>query len=249
MTNKFLTKLAELTEREREVIEQGRASPIGRAVGGAIGGGILGSFAPGKYSHLAAAGLGGAYGAYSGIKHNEKYDKVTDDESKIGDVKHLRREIADGRNKGRAVVGSVVGGGAGAVGGAVGGSVIGKKLFGAGSKGEAIGAGLGFVSGLAGGSLGGYHLIRDKKLEKQAGWDTVGRIIKRVGNTMGAKPGLRRGQMGPAAPKGFGDKVRGFGQDVLNDKGHARLAVGATGAALATGVVGGRLSKSNEPQQ
>ena len=88
-----------------------------------------------------------------------------------------------------------------------------------------------------------------KKLEKQAGWDTVGRIIKRVGNTMGAKPGLRRGQMGPAAPKGFGDKVRGFGQDVLNDKGHARLAVGATGAALATGVVGGRLSKSNEPQQ
>lgn len=107
----------------------------------------------------------------------------------------------------------------------------------------AIAAGAGILGGAAIGAL-----AHREGVEKKAGWDTVGRIIKRVGNTLGAKTGLRRGQMGPAAPKGFGDKVRGFGQDVLNDKGHARLAVGATGGALVAGVAAGRMSKKDESQ-
>ncbi len=80
--NKYLSKLAELTEKDKEELREGKSSYFVRPVGYGMAGGVAGSLIGGRVVGNLGAGAGAVYGLASAVQRNKYLDQLKSDHSK-----------------------------------------------------------------------------------------------------------------------------------------------------------------------
>lgn len=82
MTNKYLDKVAELTEKDKEELREGKSSYFLRPVGYGLAGGMAGSLVGGGRVGNLGAAAGAVYGLTSAVQRNKYLDQLKSDHGK-----------------------------------------------------------------------------------------------------------------------------------------------------------------------
>lgn len=80
--NKYLSKVAELTEKDKEELREGKSSYFARPVGYSIAGGLTGHIVGGRGLGNVGAGAGAVYGLASAVQRNKYLDQLKSDKEK-----------------------------------------------------------------------------------------------------------------------------------------------------------------------